>query len=296
MKNNLFIVNDTDTPLSESLQILLDFNLEKIFTYNSQFDVLEANDYDNYYEAFSEEEKWLFFWENRTKGNHEDVFPWENSSWKQLFEIQFQKDIKDAIDKKKYFFCCPLKIYKDCYNNRLQSFKETNYDALDIDFIIYESELYSISFDEIKNKNGYFRLFHLIDEEQKKILGYSKDRIKLFLTEKALELGYSLVFESSKFTLNKINNSLPSNTNQTKRLKWKGTKQDFIELTKALKESDVFNETHNEIVEVLTKAIDIEITSDISSYNQKLKKRNIGSETLFLDKLKDSMLNYIKPN
>ena len=75
-------------------------------------------------------------------------------------------------------------------------------------------------------------------------------------------------------------------------LKWKGTKADFVELSKALILSDMFNGTQKEIVEKLSAFLEI----DIKNYDQKLiqiKGRNNGSETLFLNKLKQNLYNYL---
>ena len=76
-------------------------------------------------------------------------------------------------------------------------------------------------------------------------------------------------------------------------LKWKGSKIEFVELSKALIESDIFNETQKEIVEKLSIFFNV----DIKTYDQKLtqiKGRNNGSETLFLNKLKQNLDKYLK--
>lgn len=89
----------------------------------------------------------------------------------------------------------------------------------------------------------------------------------------------------------KLNNSPTIKKIET--LKWKGTKADFVELSKALILSDMFNGTQKEIVEKLSTFLEI----DIKNYDQKLiqiKGRNNGSETLFLNKLKQNLDNYFK--
>ena len=89
----------------------------------------------------------------------------------------------------------------------------------------------------------------------------------------------------------KLNNAPPKKKIET--LKWKGSKIEFVELSKALIESDIFNETQKEIVEKLSIFFNI----DIKTYDQKLtqiKGRNNGSETLFLNKLKQNLDKYLK--
>ncbi|MDB2675734.1 RteC domain-containing protein, partial [Flavobacteriales bacterium] len=73
----------------------------------------------------------------------------------------------------------------------------------------------------------------------------------------------------------------------------KGAKIEFVELSKALIESNLFDGTQKEIVAKLSAFFEI----DIKTYDQKLtqiKGRNNGSETLFLDQLKQSLDKYTK--
>ena len=75
-------------------------------------------------------------------------------------------------------------------------------------------------------------------------------------------------------------------------LNWNGTQTEFIELVKALIENGNIKGTQTEIISKLSNVFNIKI-----SYPNKLitdlKVRNNGSETLFLDKLKKSLFDYI---
>jgi len=89
----------------------------------------------------------------------------------------------------------------------------------------------------------------------------------------------------------KLNNSPTIKKIET--LKWKGAKIEFVELSKALIESNLFDGTQKEIVAKLSAFFEI----DIKTYDQKLtqiKGRNNGSETLFLDQLKQNLDKYTK--
>lgn len=72
-------------------------------------------------------------------------------------------------------------------------------------------------------------------------------------------------------------------------------KTQFTELVKSLFEAKVLQyDTEKQAVETLSKALGIEITKqDFDKILQKMKNRNIGDETLFLDKLKTALTNWI---
>jgi|GEM_PF-2984289 len=76
------------------------------------------------------------------------------------------------------------------------------------------------------------------------------------------------------------------------KVKFYGNKTEFVELIKSLIENGNFKGTQKDVTENCAKFFDIEVHNfDITV--QKLKGRNNGSETLFLDKLKSTLFNYI---
>lgn len=75
-------------------------------------------------------------------------------------------------------------------------------------------------------------------------------------------------------------------------LNWNGTQTEFIELIKALIENGNIKGTQTEIISKLSNVFNIEIKHPNKLITD-IKKRNNGSETLFLDKLQKSLLDYI---
>ncbi|WP_281634601.1 RteC domain-containing protein [Flavobacterium luteolum] len=76
------------------------------------------------------------------------------------------------------------------------------------------------------------------------------------------------------------------------KVTWNGTQTDFIELIKALIENGNLKGTQSELIKNLSAIFSIEIKNPSKLIND-IKKRNNGSETLFLDKLKKSLFDYI---
>lgn len=104
--------------------------------------------------------------------------------------------------------------------------------------------------------------------------------INKFLEQRKLE------FENE---LNTTLSRVPANENL---LNWKGTQTEFIELIKALIENGNIKGTQTEIISKLSKVFNIDIKHPNKLITD-IKKRNNGSETLFLDKLQKSLLDYI---
>jgi RteC protein len=75
-------------------------------------------------------------------------------------------------------------------------------------------------------------------------------------------------------------------------LNWNGTQTDFIELVKALIQKGNIKGTQTEIINQLSAVFNFEIKNPNQTLT-KLKTRNNGSETLFIDKLKKSLFDYI---
>ncbi|MBC8767175.1 RteC domain-containing protein [Arenibacter sp. BSSL-BM3] len=80
--------------------------------------------------------------------------------------------------------------------------------------------------------------------------------------------------------------------NSAKNIKWHISQTELIELAKALIENGNVVGVQQEIIEYFSSVFDIEI-----AYPNKLitdiKNRNSGSETLFIDKLRTSLFNYL---
>ena len=115
---------------------------------------------------------------------------------------------------------------------------------------------------------------------------YDKDEAEIFIQK--------IDFEIER--LNKINDietqqpkpdPEPKNT-----LNWNGTQTEFIELIKALIENGNIKGTQTEIISNLSNVFNIEIKHPNKLITD-IKKRNNGSETLFLDRLQKTLFDYI---
>lgn len=93
-----------------------------------------------------------------------------------------------------------------------------------------------------------------------------------------------------------INNNplLPdySETTTNKKIKFHGNNVEFVELVKALIENGNLKGTQKEIFKTLSEFFEIEVKHPDKTISD-IKKRNNGSETLFLDRLKESMITHI---
>lgn len=78
----------------------------------------------------------------------------------------------------------------------------------------------------------------------------------------------------------------------TSKYKFHGTQTEFIELIKALVENGNLKGVQKDIINDLSAFFDIEIKHP-NKLIQDIRKRNIGSETLFLDKLNSSLSDFI---
>lgn len=77
------------------------------------------------------------------------------------------------------------------------------------------------------------------------------------------------------------------------RLEWKGTKSEFIELAKALIETNSIKGPQHKAIEALSGVFQLEVPNS-KRLLQAVISRNPGGETLFIDKLKKAILNHRK--
>ncbi|MFY7665316.1 RteC domain-containing protein [Flavobacterium sp.] len=84
-----------------------------------------------------------------------------------------------------------------------------------------------------------------------------------------------------------------SKENVSEKIKFHGTQTEFIELIKALILNDNLKGVQKEIIQKCGKFFDI-TTPNHDKLISDLSQRNNGSETLFIDKLKSSLLKHIQ--
>jgi hypothetical protein len=149
--------------------------------------------------------------------------------------------------------------------------------------------------EEIKSYNSYISEITAIKSPLNLILSDLISEIDVKEVFNLEELIFKYEFKNWRKFIELIDEKLNDSPTIKKieTLKWKGTKIEFVELSKALIESNLFDGTQKEIVAKLSAFFEI----DIKTYDQKLtqiKGRNNGSETLFLDQLKQNLDKYTK--
>lgn len=79
---------------------------------------------------------------------------------------------------------------------------------------------------------------------------------------------------------------------ENQQIQWHGSQTELIELIKSLIENNTLRGKQKEIISRVSKIFGVKINNP-DKLIQDIKKRNIGSETLFLDKLKSSLYDFI---
>lgn len=210
---------------------------------------------------------------------------------KQYRNENFDKDLTeneeyllDRLNKGIYF-----KEYKENYSNNLEIHKSEYTDNCEKTFInkeinTFKFALFSpieksdISLIDSKKKGDFnFDIFDLAGNHN---LSYSK--IIDFLEQRKIQLE-----NENLGTIKTPTIPVPLNT-----LNWNGTQTEFIELVKALIENGNIKGTQTEIIKSLSNVFNIKINNENKLIND-VKTRNNGSETLFIDKLKRALFDYI---
>jgi len=109
---------------------------------------------------------------------------------------------------------------------------------------------------------------------------------------------YNSAFDLSKIQIEAELSKIPNlergirSSNYDKKIKWRGSKIELIELLKALIENESIRGTQKEIFHQFSEFFDIELNYPDKTI-QDIKNRNNGSETIFLDRLKATLYDYI---
>lgn len=206
--------------------------------------------------------------------------------------------------------------YKESYEVRLENHKATYIDFDELHFINSELGFYNGCYatanvtqqrlivnnpDYSEYQYRYMNEFEYneiwqIDSkfsENYEIKSLIKDERKWLTDGYNIEICDQLTTSFSKIIeyLNiKINTR--ANSNGFQKVKFHGSQTEFIELIKALTENGNLKGIQKDNIEFCSKFFDIEIKNPDQTLT-KLKSRNNGSETLFLDKLKISLFNHI---
>ena len=165
--------------------------------------------------------------------------------------------------------------------------KETERNWLTVKEFSLNYEMEYLEFLNVYEEDGKKRV--IIDDNAYKILDLLIARTEEL---KTLKLNTFLGINNNIEKTNDITQQQPTETDPEKSLNWQGTQTEFIEMVKALIENGNIKGTQTEIIKSLSNVFNIKIKNENKLIND-IKTRNNGSETLFIDKLKKTLFNYI---
>jgi hypothetical protein len=211
-----------------------------------------------------------------------------------------------------------FKTYKETYHSLLENHIATYEDYDELHFIkselyFYQNcystanvteqllNVYNEDFDEYRY--SYINEFEYDQENNTELNGDENFDVKALIKneKKWLTDGYDLeicdqlatsftkITEYLKIKKNKL-----TNNNEFPKVKFHGSQTEFIELIKALTENGNLKGIQKDNIELCSGFFDIEIKNPTKLISDINNTRNSGGETLFLDKLKKSLYNYIQ--
>lgn len=188
---------------------------------------------------------------------------------------QFNKVFTLLYDADYYFEYCNYSAYIDNYDKNLVSFIDKFKDADEINFLNNECiKISALIQDDSYNVN----IYKFTNDNYHK-LKFSSNRIVKFLRSKIDSL---TTYPNNTESLETIHPRFKSNVSPT----------ELVELVKALIESKAVNGTVKEIFEDFSKFFNVELKNPHKTF-QDIKNREVGNETLFLDKLKSTLYDTI---
>ncbi|MEJ6735104.1 MAG: RteC domain-containing protein [Flavobacteriales bacterium] len=222
------------------------------------------------------------------------------------FNIELLEVLKSDLKKHLYFqeiFMCEdldptiiIRQFSLLVNNNIPiPFAESN-SKKTRSYQLKISEYVENNVEEIKSYDGYRLETVAIKSPLYKILSDLISEIDVKEVFNLEELIFKYEFKNWRKFIELVDEKLNEASTTIKKietLKWKGTKADFVELSKALILNDMFNGTQKEIVAKLSAFFEIDVKTYDQILNQ-IKGRNNGNETKFLDKIKKNLNNYFE--
>ena len=184
------------------------------------------------------------------------------------------------------------KEYKEKYNDLLETYLLEYEDYEEIDFVNTEIQRYNDSINDLEQLENYIQEIVNRDWTPPNI---NKSLLKMCCNEffdggiDYIKRDRSILSFTKIIEFLDIKKQNPKNENN---LNWNGTQIEFIELVKALIENGNIKGTQTEIIKSLSNIFNFKINNENKTIND-IKNRNNGSETLFLDKLKKTLFDYI---
>lgn len=188
-----------------------------------------------------------------------------------------------------HFIHNELGFYQDCY--KTANITEQRLDVYNEDYYEYEYRyINEFEYNEINqiDSNGTenYDIKALIKKNDGSLRSSLTDHYNLEICDQ-LTTSFTKITEYLNIKKNKLKNG-----NEFPKVKFYGTQTEFIELIKALTENGNLKGIQKDNIEICSKFFDIEIKYPAKLIND-FKIRNNGSETLFLDKIKKSLFDYI---
>jgi hypothetical protein len=184
------------------------------------------------------------------------------------------------------------KEYKEKYNDLLETYLLEYEDYEEIDFVNTEIQRYNNSINDLEQLENYIQEIVNRDWAPPNV---NKSLLKMCCNEffdggiDYIKRDRSILSFTKIIEFLDIKKQNPKNENN---LNWNGTQIEFIELVKALIENGNIKGTQTEIIKSLSNIFNFKINNENKTIND-IKNRNNGSETLFLDKLKKTLFDYI---
>ena len=184
------------------------------------------------------------------------------------------------------------KEYKEKYNDLLETYLLEYEDYEEIDFVNTEIQRYNDSINDLEQLENYIQEIVNRDWTPPNV---NKTLLKMCCNEffdggiDYKKRDRSILSFTKIIEFLDIKKQNPKNENN---LNWNGSQIEFIELVKALIENGNIKGTQTETIKSLSNIFNFKINNENKTIND-IKNRNNGSETLFLDKLKKTLFDYI---
>jgi hypothetical protein len=190
-----------------------------------------------------------------------------------------------------HFINSELNFYQDCY--KTANVTEQRLNEYNEEFTEYRYRyINEFEYDEINqiDSNGTenYDIKALIKKNDGSLKSSLTDHYNLEICDQ-LTTSFTKIIEYLNIKKNKLKND-----NEFQKIKFHGTQTEFIELIKALTENGNLKGIQKDNIEICSKFFGIEIKNPTKLISDINNTRNTGGETLFMDKLKKSLYNYIQ--
>ena len=305
-------MNEITIPQTDINAFLIDEVSIEIYQYleGNETDTLSVLDFFNLiYTEFNfyinNSENYLILKENFQKLSYETI---EVYKQKENLSVEIYDNLQDDVSLKLLNLFTGLLLLVKNYNanKTVSKLEKKAFEVLEFYYIHWGCMNENSENHGTFEKNYRWNFDNLLNEIS--LLSNIKDKIKILLEKKSefqqkvntgIRTYGELFFDDfCEIEIEKLKQLLFLETQQnekttnTNTLKWHGKQTEFIELVKALIINENIKGTQVELIETLSNVFGITIKNPSKLIND-IKTRNNGSETLFLDKLKKSLFNYI---